>query len=48
MGELFSSVSCNPCFLLPDIRAHYENEGREGIRMAAVYVLNNLFCANDI
>lgn len=48
MGERSSSVRCNPCILLPDIRAHYEKEGREGILTAEVCVLNNLFCANDI
>ena len=48
MGEWSSSVRCNPCILLPDIRAHYEKEGREGILTAEVCILNNLFCANDI
>ena len=41
MGEWSSSARCNPCILLPNIRAHYEKEGREGILTAEVCVLNN-------
>ena len=39
MGEWSSSVRSNPSCLLPGIRVYYENEGREGIRMAEVCVL---------
>ena len=47
MGELCSPVRSNTCILFSYIRDHYENEGREGILMAEVCILNNLFCAND-